>query len=626
MQYPAIKAFACLLLLMGTTARSAASDAEAIVYQHGYAFLSTPAYPADFEHFNYVNPDAPKGGRMRTAQMGNWDNFNSVAERGRLAAGVGFWAQDENLLYDSLMIPALDEPATHYGLLAEGIAVAPDMSWIAFKLREGARWHDGIPITVDDVVFSFDAYQTHGGPSIRSAFSPYTLEVIGEREFRFLVPPDFRGDPALPLRLGSLVIMPRHYWELPENDIAKTTVKPPLGSGPYRIGEFSTGRWLEFSRVPDYWGRDLPANRGRYNFDRVKFDYFRDDQVQTEAVKGNVVDLHIENVPRTWFSSYDTPAVAQGFMKKVELKLNRPAGLWWPIFWNLEQPRFQDLRVRKALWLLNDMDWSNSRSYGFWGKPTSFFYDSELAATGLPSPLELKLLEPLRGMIPDAVFTEPYEPQPNSGAGWSRENLLEANRLLNEAGWIVRDGVRVHETTGEPFDVRLVAVSPALGGSFIPFTRLMERLGISSSIKSPEISNWLYRMQSGDFDGGAIWFLPDYTPTLTIRNAFHSSEADKAYSANWSNIKDPAIDILIEHIANAPTWDEYVAAIRAFDRVMLHNYYWIPIMSKTRQAVAYWDKFGKPAYDRLTRHAHNDLWWWDDEKAAAVNEFTSGRH
>ncbi len=626
MQYPANAAFMRLLLLCLAAANASIVWAEDIVYQHGYAFLSTPAYAEDFEHFNYVNPDAPKGGRIRTAQMGNWDNFNSVAERGRLAAGLGFWDRDENLLFDSLLIPALDEPATHYGLLAEGIAIAPDMSWIAFKLRDGARWHDGKPITVDDVVFSFDAYQTHGGPSIRSAFSPYTLEVIGEREFRFLIPEDYRGDPALPLRLGGLVIMPKHYWERPENDISKTTVTPPLGSGPYKISDFSTGRWLEFSLVENYWGRDLPANRGRYNFDRVKFDYFRDDQVQTEAVKGNVVDLHIENVPRTWFSSYDTPAIEQGFMKKVELRLNRPAGLWWPIFWNLEQPRFQDHRVRKALWLLRDMEWSNNRSYGFWGEPTSFFYDSELAATGLPGPLELKLLEPLRGMIPDAVFTEPYEPQPNSGAGWSRDNLLEANRLLHEAGWVVRDGVLVHGETGEPFEIRLVAVSPALGGSFIPFTRLLKRLGIESSIKSPEISNWLYRMQSGDFDGGAVWFLPDYTPTLTIRNAFHSSEADKAYSANWSNIKDPAIDILIEHIATAPTWDEYVAAIRAFDRVMLHNYYWLPVMSKTRQAVVYWDKFGIPVYERLTRHAHIDLWWWDEQKAAAVNNFTSGRN
>ncbi len=593
-------------------------------YQHGYAFLSEPAYPSDFSHFNYVNPNAPKAGRMRVPQMGNWDSFNPVSERGRLAGGLGFWSRDQNLLWDSLMVPALDEPATHYGLVAEGIAVAEDRSWVAFKLREGAYYHDGHPITMEDVEFTFHAYQEYASPGNRTAFRHFTLEVINDREFRFLVPPYLRDDPEVPIRLGAILVLPKHYWE--ERDIRKTTVEPPLGSGPYRIGKFSIGRWLEYERVEDYWAKDLPVNVGRYNFNRVKYDYFRDDQIQTEAVKGNVVDVHVENVPRTWFSSYDTPAVEQGYIKKIELRLNRPAGLWWPIFWNMNQPRFQDIRVRRALWLLNDMTWMNRRSYDFWGHAVSFFHDSELAARGLPSEAELKLLEPVRDQVPESVFTQPYEPQPNDGGGWSRDNMLEAYDLLKAAGWVVQDGKLIHGETGEPFDIRLVAVSPALGASFIAFTRLLERLGISSSIKSPEISNWLYRMQSGDFDGGAIWFLPGNTPTLQIRNAFHSAEAGKAYGSNWSNLRDPAIDHLIGAIGAAKTWDEYVAAIRAFDRVMLHNYYWLPMMSKTRHALAYWDKYGRPEHGRLVRLAHMDLWWWDEEKAAAVEAFTGGEH
>lgn len=619
--HPVSQRCAMALLLVFTLAAHADTGID---YQHGYAFLSEPAYPADFEHFDFVEPYAPKGGRIRVPQMGNWDNFNSVAERGRLAAGLGFWGRDENLLYDSLLVPALDEPATHYGLLAEGIAVAGDQSWIAFKLRDGARWHDGEPITVDDVVFSFESYQEHGGPSIRTAFSPYSIEVIGPREFRFLIPEDYRGDPALPIRLGGLLIMPKHYWQADGNDISKTTVKPPLGSGPYRIGDFNTGRNVQFHRVDDYWGRSLPVNRGRYNFDRVKFDYFRDDQVQTEAVKAHVIDLHVENVPSTWYSSYDIPAVNEGYLAKTEYRLAKPAGLWWPVFWNLEQPRFQDLRVRRALWLLADMEWSNRRSFDFWGHATSFFHDSELASRGMPSALELELLEPLRGQVPEAVFERPYEPQPNTGNGWSRENLLEAYALLQDAGWVIEDGKMVHGETGEPFHIRFVAVSPALGQSFVGYARVLERLGITTSIKSPEISNWLYRMQSGDFDAGAIWFLPSNTPTLTIRNAFHSSEADRAYSANWSNITDPAIDSLIGAIASAESWEKYVAAVRAFDRVMLHNYYWVPMMSKTRHAVAYWDKFGQPEHDRLHRLAFVDLWWWDETKAKAVQQYTGG--
>lgn len=611
------------MLLILLVLVSPASRSGEIQYRHAYAFLSTPKYPAGFDHFHFVNPDAPKGGKIRVPEMGTWDSFNLLSEKGRLAGGLGFWSTDGNLLWDSLMVPALDEPATQYGLLAEGVAVADDGSWVGFKLRKEARWHDGTPITVDDVVFTFDAIQELASPTISSSFAPFKLEVTGPREFRFLIPPALRGDPEIPLRLGGIPILPKHYWE--SRDISKTTVEPPLGSGPYRIGKFTVGRWVEFERVPDYWGRDLPVYKGRFNFDVVKYDYFRDDQVQTEAVKANVVDIHVENVPRTWFSSYDIPAVEQGYLKKTELKLARPAGLWWPVFWNMSEKRFQDLRVRKALWLLNDMVWANRRSYGFWGIATSFFHDSELASRGLPGPRELKLLEPLRGQIPDTVFTEPYTSQPNAGAGWSRENLLEAARLLKEAGWVMRDGQLVWPETGEPFHIRFVAVSPALGGSFIPFTRLLKRLGISSSIKAPEISNWLYRMESGDFDAGAVWFLPNYTPTLLIRNSFLSSEADKPYGSNWSNLQDPAIDALIQAIGEAHTWDDYVAAIRAFDRVMLHNYYWVPMMSKTRQALAWWDKYGIPEHGRLSRLAFVDLWWWDQQKAARVSSFSRGK-
>ncbi len=590
-----------------------------IVYKHAYAFLADPAYDADFKHFQYVNPNAPKGGRIRVPQMGNWDNFNPVSEKGRLAAALGFWSRDENLLWDSLMVPSLDEPASLYGALAEGIAVAEDNSWVAFKLRDEARWHDGKPITADDVVFSFNFFATDASPTIVTSFSLFSIEKIGPLEFLFRVPQELRTDPSIPIRLAGLIVLPEHYWR--DRDLGKTTVEPPLGSGPYRIGKFSIGRWVEYERVETYWGKDLPVNVGRYNFDRVKYDYFQDDQIQTEAVKGNLVDVHVENVPRTWFSSYDIPAVRQGVMKKDELSLARPAGLWWPIFWNMEQPRFQDLRVRKALWLLHDMVWSNKQSYGFWGHAVSFFHDSELAARGLPNDRELALLEPLRDLIPDTVFSQPYSPQPNAGEGWSRDNLLEAAVLLKEAGWVVRDGRLVHGKTGEPFTIRLVAVSPALGQSFIPFTRLLKRLGIETSIKSPEISNWLNRMRSGDFDGGAIWFLPDNLPTLLISNSFSSAEAGKAYGSNWSNLRDPAIDALIDEISNAETWDGFVAAIRAFDRVMLHNFYWVPMMSKTRHAIAYWNNFGRPEHDRLLRLAFVDTWWWDEASAAEVDSF-----
>ncbi|MEZ5557679.1 MAG: extracellular solute-binding protein [Pseudomonadales bacterium] len=599
--------------------------AEPVQYHHGYAFLSEPAQPPDFQYMGYVNPDAPKGGRIRVPEMGTWDNFNALALGGRDVRGVAFWVRNYNYLYDSLMQPALDEPATLYGLLAEGIAIAPDGAWIAFKLRDGARWHDGRPVTVDDVVYSFEVFKHEATPTISTPLQPITgIEVIGEREVRYLVAESSRGDPILPRRLGIMPVIPKHYWA--QRDVTRTTVEPPLGSGPYRIGEFSVGRWIEWQRVPDYWGRDLPVNRGRYNFDVIKVDYFRDDQVQTEAVKGNVIDVHLENVPSRWATAYDTPAKRAGVFKTDEFRLAKPAGLWWPIFWNMEQPRFQDIRVREALWLMNDFEWANRKSYGFWGHATSFFHDSELASRGLPSPAELELLEPLRDQVPARVFTEAYHPPPNQGPGWHRDNLIRAAELLRAAGWVVRDNRLVHERTGEGFNIRFVAVSPALAGSFIPYARKLERLGITSSIKSPEISNWLYRMRSGDFDAGAVAFLPDYTPTLLVSNSFSSAAADQPYSFNWSNLRDPAVDALIGHMYKAQTWDQFVAATRALDRVLLWNFYWVPAMSKTRYALAYWDKFGRPEHGPLIRETgFVDLWWWDEARAARVAAFARSK-
>ncbi|MEQ8857873.1 MAG: extracellular solute-binding protein [Pseudomonadales bacterium] len=609
-----------LSLLLNVTACAVLSD-TGIDYRHGYAFLSDPAYPPDFANTAYVNPDAPKGGRIRVPEMGTWDNFNPLALGGRDVRGVSFWVRQNNYLYDSLLEPALDEPATLYGLLADGVAVAADGAWIAFRLREGARWHDGEPITVDDVVFSFEKFKSEATPTISTPLTAITgIEVIAAREIRYLVAEDARGDPILPRRIGIMPVIPRHYWE--NRDLTRTTVEPPLGSGPYRIGEFSMGRWIEWQRVADYWGRDLPINRGRYNFDTIEVDYFRDDQVQTEAVKGNVIDVHLENVPSRWATAYEFPAFRAGVFRKTEFTLSKPAGLWWPIFWNLAQPRFQDVRVREALWLQSDFEWSNVKSHGFWGQATSFFHGSELAARGLPSAAELELLEPLREQIPPRVFTEPYRPPPNQGHGWHRDNLLRSAELLREAGWQVRDGRLVHERTGEGFHIRFVAVSPALGAAFIPYTHKLERLGISSSIKAPEISNWLYRMRAGDFDAGAIAFLPDFTPTLLVSNSFSSAAADQPYSFNWSNLKDPAVDALIGHLYKARTWDAFVAAARALDRVLLWNFYWVPSSSKTRYALAYWDRFGQPGHGPLLRETgFVDLWWWDADRAARVARF-----
>ena len=616
-------ALLALLALAGIAkAAEGEADASPIDYRHGYAFLGEPKYPPDFPHFDYVNPKAPKGGMLRRHGTGSWDSFNPAALRAaQVVAGLATAAPHANFLNDSLLAEAADEPSTWYGRLAEGIAIAPDGAWIAFRIRNHAHWHDGRPLTVEDVAYTFKVYREDATSTISTPLEPIeSVEVIGEWEIRFRIREDARGDPLLPIQIGQVPIIPMHYWET--RDISRTTVEPPLGSGPYRVGEFQVGRWIRWERVPDYWGRDLPVMRGRFNFDVLKYDYFADDRLKTEAVKGDVIDFHVENVPGYWERDYDTPAFKAGVFRREWLPVKQPWGLWWPVFWNLDQPRFQDVRVREALWLVSDFVWLNRTNYDFFGLATSYFHGSELAARELPDERERKLLEPVREFVPPRVFTEPYQAPPNGGGGWHRENLIRAAELLREAGWVVRDDRLVHAETGEPFHVRFVAVSPALGRSFIPYTRNLKRLGITASIKSPEISNWLYRLRSGDYDAGAHWFRPSYTPTLLIFQSFHSVMADQDYSLNWPNMRDPAVDHLIAQLTAAQTYEDYTAAIRALDRVLLWNFYYVPGMTKTRIGAVFWDRFGQPELDGpLKREVFWDTWWYDDARAAKVASF-----
>ena len=500
-------AFAAALAISATTAHCEPADADYAPCRHAYAFLGEPKLPPDFEHFDWVNPNAPKGGLMRMADTGSWDTFNRMG-LGHSVRGMDTRGNSTRHIYDSLVIRNPTEPATVYGLIAECIAVAPDGAWIEFRLRDGVYWHDGEPLDAEDVAFSFHVYQDKAHPAIAVAVAGFAgVEILDGNRVRYHVRPGHRHNRLLPIRIGELPVLSKRYWTRPGNDPGKPASTPPLGSGPYRIGGYEFGRWILWERDPDYWGRDLPPSRGRYNFDRVKYDYFRDDQMRTEAVKGDIVDIHVENVPRRWATAYDFPPADAGVFRRQLLPQSQPSVLWWPIFWNQRQARFQDIRVREALWLVNDFAWSNRRiGYGFYDVATSFFYRSRLAATGLPSERELTLLEPIRHLVPPRVFTEPYAPPPHQGTGWHRDNLLRAAELFREAGWVVENKRLVHERTGEPFFLRFVMFSPALARSVIPYTHVLRRLGIESTVKSPELSNWLYRMRSGDFDAGVNWF------------------------------------------------------------------------------------------------------------------------
>jgi microcin C transport system substrate-binding protein len=590
-----------------------------IDYGHGTSYLEPLKYPTDFTHFSYANPEAPKGGMVRFPELGTFDSFNNILDKGRVPLGMSFTGIN-NLIYDRLLESAIDETASFYGRLAEEVWVSDDYKQMAFKLRPNAQWHDGSPLTVDDVIFTFETFQQHGSAGIRTALLELDrIERISEREVLFTVNPDAAGNPVLPFAIGGFPILPKHYWA--DRDITKTTVEPPTGSGPYRLADYDLGRYLTFDRVDDYWGADVPVNKGRYNFDHVKYDYFRDEAIMLEALKGDVIDVRHETVSKAWANEYEFPAVKAGYFKKELVDLNRPWGMWWPAIWNLDRDKFQDIRVREALWLLNDFLWENRVIlFGFYKQANSFFYNSPMAQGGLPSDDELKLLEPWRGQIPERVFTHEWKQPYSTGIGYNRDNVKRALALFKEAGWEVRDSEMVNAVTGEPFNIDFIFVSPMLLRSKMPYISTLERVGIRTTARSPEVSNWLFRMRTGRFDGGADNYIPSNTPGPELRNRFSSAAAEEEYGQNWTRIRNPAVDGMIEQVLAARSQRDFYAATRALDRILLWNFYYIPGMAQPGFRLVYWDKFGQPSRAHLQRAAWLDTWWWDDEKAQRVRQ------
>ena len=587
-------------------------------YQHGISYVLPLKYPADFQHFDYANPDAPKLGPLRLPDMGTFDSFNNILERGRIAAGVDFLGS-RNLVFERLLELSADEPASAYGRLAEGVAVAADFSWVAFKLRGNAHWHDGVPLTVEDIVYSFEAFKEHGGIALKTALTDLDrVDVIGEREVCFVTREGAEINPIMPFAYGGMAIQAKHYWA--DKDISKTTTEPALGAGPYRLVEVDFGRKLIYERVVDYWGADIPVNRGRYNFATVKFDYFRDENVMLEAHKGNVFDLREETVSKNWTTQYKFPAVDAGVFKADLRYITRVWGLWWPVFWNLERQRFQDIRVREALWHLYDFPFINRVIlFGFYDYGVSFFHNSPMAQSGLPDADELELLEPFRDQLPERLFTEVYKPRSSSGYGYDRDRIDKALALFNEAGWVLDHGKLVHHETRERFTVNFVFVSAMLLRAEMPYIERLNRIGIETTARSPEISHWQHRMRTGSFDGGAYLYIPDNTPGLALRNRFGSAAADQPYSQNWARIRDPVLDFLIDKAIAARNARELFAATRAIDRVLLWKFYFIPGMAQPGYRLVHWDKFGEVTdTGPLSRVPAIDAWWWDEDKANTV--------
>ncbi|NWN82618.1 MAG: ABC transporter substrate-binding protein [Halomonas sp.] len=581
------------------------SDAPATV--HGLALYGEPELPAGFDHFPYVNPEAPKGGELTQAAVGgSFDSTNPFIIRGTPAAGV-------SRIYDTLLEGNPDEPFSLYGLLAQGIRLDPEREWIEFDLRPEARFHDGEPLTADDVVFSFELLTEQGNPFYGAYYADVeSATALDEDTVRFTFASTHSRE--LPLIVGQLPILPEHYWA--SRDFTSPTLEAHPGSGPYRIAEVDPGRRIVYERVADYWGQDLAVNRGRHNIDRLVHDYYRDRDIAWEAFKAGVLDYRIDARAATWATGYDFPAVEAGRVKKLSIPDGQPARMQAFIF-NLRQETFQDPRVREALALTFDFPWLNANIfYDAYRRTRSFFQNSEMAATGLPSEAELEILGPWRDQLPEDVFDEPL---PMDHPQALRERLRLALTLLREAGFEVRDGGLTDAETGEPLTLEVLLYDSGLERVVQPMLRNMARLGIKGTIRIVDINQYLNRLRGFDFDMVVGQFPQSNNPGNEQREFWTSDYADVPQSRNLMGLADPVVDDLVEQLIRADSRETLHTLTRALDRVLRHRFIVIPHYHSGETRVAVWDKFGWP--DPSPRYGRDlDAWWVDPERAARLEQ------
>ncbi|MFO1048209.1 MAG: extracellular solute-binding protein [Geminicoccaceae bacterium] len=576
---------------------------------HGIAMHGDPAYPADFAHFAYVDPNAPRGGSLVMAAIGSFDSLNSWIIRGQPASGLA-------MVYETLTTQSQDEAFTEYGLLAQSIEMPEDRSWVAFVLRPEARWHDGTPVTVDDVIFSLDILKAKGAPFYRAYYANVARAVPdGVRRVRF----EFDGTPnrELPLIIGQMPILPKHYWE--GRDFEKTTLEPPLGSGPYKVKSVDPGRTIVYERVPDYWGAALPVNVGRNNFDEVRWEYYRDPNVALEAFKAGRFDLRIESSSRFWATGYQGPALDKGLITKLEIPSEGGGGMQGFVF-NLRRDKFKDRLVREALGYAFDFEWTNKTLfYGAYTRTASYFANTELASSGLPSPDELKLLEPYRDKLPKAVFDQEFQPPVTDGSGNNRDNLRRAVELFKQAGYEIKGGKLVDGRTGQPFTFEILLDSGGLFERIVgPFAKSLERLGIKVDLRTVDDAQYEQRLSTFDFDMVTSVFGQSLSPGNEQRDFWGSEAADQQGSRNLIGIKDPIVDELIGKIVTARSRDDLIAACRALDRVLLWSYYVIPQWHNRVTRIAYWAKLRHP--ETWPRYGVDLFAWWVDPAQATAVE------
>ena len=604
-----------ILLPLALAALALPAQAEP---RHGVSVFGDLKYAADFAHFDWVDPDAPKGGTVRLRAIGTFDTLNPFTLKGTAPDTDHSPFQLQALTHQTLMVWSKGEPDARYASIAHRVEVDPDRFWVRYWIDPDARFHDGTPITAADVAFSLDVFKNQAEPRYRVLYENVTgAEIEAPDRVRF----DF--DPAvsaavrrdLPITVASLYILPKAYYETVP--FGETTLTPPTASGPYRIAEVDPGRRLVLERVVDWWAQDKPAFRGRFNFDRIVLNYYRDRTVAFEAFKAGDYDFREDFFSKLWATGYDIPQVADGRIRRDTLNDGRPSGMQ-AFFWNTRRAKFQDRRVRWALAQLFDFEWSNENLFhGLYTRTTSVFQGAPFAHAGPPSAAELALLDPFRDALPAEVFEAAYQAPTTDGSGRLRDKMRLAARLLQDAGYRLVDGT-LRDGEGRPFEIEFLLFSPAFERIVAPYVRNLARIGIDASIRIVDVPQFQARLKDFDYDVISRRFALSPTPGHALRALFGSQTADQVGSLNLAGIRSDAVDALIEQVANAQDRDSLHIAAGALDRAVMWGHWFVPQWSKGTHTIAYWDKFGRPAQKPPYDLAFLDSWWIDADKAAAL--------
>jgi len=600
-----VTTLAALFLVLAPVAGAGAAEVK-VATVHALSLIGAPKYGPDFKQLDYVNPAAPKGGELKLYDIGGFDSLNPFIIKGNPAPGIG-------LIYESLLGSTSDDASAEYGLLAASIEVPEDLSWVAFDLRPEARWQDGQPVTAEDVIWSFNTLKENGAPLYRFYYANVAkVEALSPTKVKFT----FSGarNRELPQIMGQLPVLPKHYWE--KRDFSRTTLDAWPGSGPYRIKSVDANRSITFERVADYWGKDLPLNRGRFNFDTIRYDSYRDPTVALQAFTAHQYDFRLEDSSKAWATAYDFPALRKKLVVKEDVPNARPTGMQAFVY-NTRRAIFADRRVREALGYAFDFEWSNKNLfYGQYTRTKSFFSNSELASSGPPGGGELKLLEKFRGKEPEEIFTKAFEPPKTDGSGLPRENLRIASKILEDAGWKIKDGVRV-SPDGKPLQFEFLLVQPDFERVVAPFIRNLAHLGVKAGIRLVDTAQYQNRVRDFDFDIIVGSWGQSESPGNEQREMWTSAAAERPGSRNLAGVHDPVVDALVDTLIAAPDRASLVTATRALDRVLLWGFYVIPQWHLTYDRLAYWNKFGRTA---ITPKYGVDIyaWWVDPAKLAAL--------